>query len=329
MELGKLKLSELQKILNDCKGYQRDEVILKSSIGEDSSAIDLSKIKNNIMLISTDPITFTSKNIGNLAVLINSNDIYASGGVPFGVLVTILLPPNKNLEDISCIMEDIHKQCFNNKIQILGGHTEVTESVNEIVVSITILGTTSNKNFVRTSTSCSFDKIILTKTLGIEGTSILLDEHYLELKNILNEDEIKEGKSFSNKISIKEECEILREFKINSMHDITEGGIIGALLEMSLSSGKGFRIYKEKINVSKVTSKICKYFNIDVLRLISSGNLLFTCSDLEFEKIEKRFKEMKIEYSLVGEIISEEKYILNENGIDNEIDISIKDSFLD
>jgi len=65
--------------------------------------------------------------------------------------------------------------------------------------------------------------------------------------------EIEFWKSLINKISILEEGKIGREFGVNSMHDITEGGLLGDLFEMAMASNKGFRIYKDKIPVFDIT----------------------------------------------------------------------------
>ena len=51
------------------------------------------------------------------------------------------------------------------------------------------------------------------------------------------------------------------------MHDITEGGLLGALFEVSMASNKGFIIYEDKIPMLDVTKKIVSEFKINPLRL--------------------------------------------------------------
>ena len=88
MKIGKLPNSLLNKIvLEPINKYSidREEVLVKPSIGEDCSALT---IDDNICLLSTDPITGSVADIGKLAVHINSNDIAAGGGEPIGIMVT-------------------------------------------------------------------------------------------------------------------------------------------------------------------------------------------------------------------------------------------------
>ena len=79
MKIGKLPNSLLNKIVLDPinkYSIDREEVLVKPSIGEDCSALT---IGDNICLLSTDPITGAVADIGKLAVHINSNDIAAGG----------------------------------------------------------------------------------------------------------------------------------------------------------------------------------------------------------------------------------------------------------
>lgn len=326
MKKGKLDLKQLKNIIKKYTGIKRENTVLSSSIGEDCSIIDLKSFKDDLMLISSDPITFTSKNIGKLGVIINTNDIYATGGRGYGVILNIFLTENSTIDDFENIMEQIHNECLIHNIEILGGHTEVTDIVNDIMISMTIIGTSSKDNLVKTGSSNLGDMIFITKTLGIEGTTVLYDKYKDDILQILNEDDLKEIEEFRDKISIRNESLILNNFEITSMHDITEGGLIGALLEMSMASDKGFKIYKDKIGISTVTEKICSFLKVDILKLISSGNLIFTCNKIYGEQIQKELNQKGIECFLIGEIIESGNYILND-GYDKKIDFDTHDSF--
>jgi len=49
-------------------------------------------------------------------------------------------------------------------------------------------------------------------------------------------------------------------FGVNSMHDVTEGGILGAVWEVTEASETGAVIYKSKVPVKDETQKICKVY---------------------------------------------------------------------
>lgn len=58
------------------------------------------------------------------------------------------------------------------------------------------------------------------------------------------------------------------------MHDPTDGGLLEGLYEMSIAANKGFIVWENKIPIAEETKVLSKHFNIDPLKLISSGVLL-------------------------------------------------------
>ena len=131
MKTGKLEWKDLKSIINENRGIKREEVRIRSGIGEDCSVVDFGE---NECVLSTDPITGAISNIGKLAVHINCNDVASSGVEPLGILVTILVPPSSSLEDIKNIMKEISEETKALNVEILGGHTEVTDAVNKIKI---------------------------------------------------------------------------------------------------------------------------------------------------------------------------------------------------
>lgn len=313
MKTGKLEWKDLKKIINENRGIKREEVRIRSGIGEDCSVVSFGE---NECVLSTDPITGAIKNIGKLAVNINCNDIASSGVEPLGLLVTILVPPSSTLEDIKNIMKEINEESKELNVEILGGHTEVTDAVNKIIVSCTVIGKTKSGKAVSTGGAKENDDIIVTKQLCLEGTSILVNDYLERVTEILTDEEIREAKGYLRYISVIKEGKISGEFGVNSMHDITEGGLLGALWEVAEGSKVGFRIYKEKLPISNLTKKLCSLFSIDPLKFISSGSMLITCKD--GQKLVEKLKQSGINASLVGKIIKEGK-ILVEDGKEIEV----------
>ena len=133
MKLGKLNWDDLRSVIDKNKGFIRDDVRIKSSIGEDCSVVNFGEYE---CVLSTDPITGASNNIGRLAVHINANDIGSSGASIVGFLITILAPPTATLEEIKVIMEEINEEALGLKAEILGGHTEITDAVNSHLDSL-------------------------------------------------------------------------------------------------------------------------------------------------------------------------------------------------
>ena len=85
------------------------------------------------------------------------------------------------------------------------------------------------------------------------------------------------------------------------MHDPTEGGILNGIHEMADAAGLGIRVYEEKITVEPETVKICRYYEIDPLQLISSGALLIAAEPEAADKILDALGQEHIYADVIGE----------------------------
>ncbi len=296
MKKGKLPNSLLKDIILDpinMNSAKRDEVLLTPAVGEDCAVIDFGK---SLCLASSDPITGAVNEIGKLAVNINANDIAAGGGEPIGIFITALFPVTVTEEDIKKITEDISRESAKANVAVLGGHTEITDAVVKPILSCTVLGKT--KRMISSRGAMAGDKAVITKYAGIEGTSIFAHDKEAYLKDKLTNEELNEAKSLSEQLSVVKEGKIATEFGVNAMHDITEGGVLGACWEVAECSGTGIRVDTESIPVLPVTKKICSLLGVNPLRLISSGSMLIAVKD--GEGLVNRLKEEGINATVIG-----------------------------
>lgn len=56
------------------------------------------------------------------------------------LLLTILAPEHTTEEELSHVMAQAHMEAAKLNVEIIGGHTEITDAVNRIVVSSTAVG---------------------------------------------------------------------------------------------------------------------------------------------------------------------------------------------
>ena len=274
MKIGKLTASQLKEVIFDNIKKKRKEFLNSPGIGDDCAAIDLGE---KVCYVSSDPITGAVSEIGKLAVNITCNDLATTGVEPMGIMVTILAPPSTSVEDLQNIMVDMESECTKLNIDILGGHTEITDAVNKVIISVTGLGFGTKAHYEDKKEILEGDIVLLTKGTGIEGTAIIAYEKEEELKAVLSQSEINYAKSMMDLTSVVKEG-LLSSKLSKGMHDVTEGGILGAVWEVAELSKLGVSIYEDQLNVSEVTHKICNYYKIDPLKLISSGSMLIVVS---------------------------------------------------
>lgn len=308
MKTGKLNWDDLKEIISSSRKITRSDVRIRSGIGEDCSVVSFGEYE---CVISTDPITGASNDTGRLAVYINSNDIASSGAEPVGILVTILAPTSATLDDIKNVMNQISQEAIRLNMEVLGGHTEVTNAVNKMVLSCTVIGKCKAGAAVSTAGAKLGDDIIVSKQLCLEGTSIVVNDYYDIVNDFLSKSELEEALGYSNFLSVINEGRIAAGFGVNSMHDITEGGVLGALWEVSEASNTGFEVYMDKMPLSAVTKKLCTRLDIDPLKFISSGSMLITTKN--GEALVNLLNDSGIKSEIIGKI-TKEGYYLNDAG---------------
>ena len=307
-EIGKIPPEILESIvMNPIRKNktQRQDVVLRPKTGEDCSVIDL---RGELCVLSTDPITGAAKDIGYLAVQINCNDIFSSGAEPVGILLTVLLPVGSCKEDLEEIMEGALKGAAELGIEILGGHTEVTDAVCKPIVSAAVIGKSKNKEVVQTGGAKVGQDVIMTKWAGLEGTAILAKEWEVQLCKLLPSETVQSAKEMKALLSVGREAAIAVEHGATAMHDATEGGILGAVWEVAECSETGVTLWADKIPLKEETKLICTEAGIDPLRLISSGTMIITAWN--GEALVDKLNGQGVAAALIGKITEKDRILV-------------------
>jgi hydrogenase maturation factor len=302
LSIGKLPVELLGSLL-DRIPLADPRVLLGPGVGLDCTVID---VGSSLLVMKTDPITFTSKNIGWYAVNINANDIATTAAVPRWMLATLLLPEsNTTVELVEQILDQLIESCSEIGITLVGGHTEVTHGIDRPILVGTMVGEVGKDNLVTPRGAVPGDRILLTKGVPIEAVSILSREFEDELSSVFSKDEIAEAKDYINNpgISVLRDSQIAVESgKVHAMHDPTEGGLLAALWELSDASGQSLLIDTGKIPVPELASRLCQSLGIDPLGAIASGALLLAAAPNDSLKIQNGLRSANILCEDIGVI---------------------------
>ncbi|ANF23426.1 AIR synthase family protein [Thermococcus piezophilus] len=309
---GKIPPEKLREIVFNRLGAPGERVIIKSDLGVDATAIDFG---SSVLVASTDPITGTEERIGFYAVHINANDVATFGAKPKWFLVSILLPENADEALLAKIMDELHESAKKLGVAIVGGHTEVTPGLHRPIVVGTMLGEVSEEKLVTSNGAKPGDAIILTKWAGLEGTSIIANEREEELVKVFGREFVERAKSFISMISVVEDALTANEAGVDAMHDPTEGGITNGLHEMADSAKLGLKVYAEKIPIREETLKICEFYGLNPLALISSGALIIAAPKENADDIISALEGKGINASVIGEFLEDkDSKVIVENG---------------
>ncbi|MBP3678162.1 MAG: hydrogenase maturation factor, partial [Agathobacter sp.] len=165
----------------------------------------------------------------------------------------------------------------------------VTRAVKEPVVIVTAMGTVLKNDMLHSSNVGPGMDIVATKWVGLEGTAILAQEKEEELRERLSLPFIDKAKTFRQMMSILPEAAVAVKSGASAMHDVSEGGIFGALWELAESAGVGLEIDLKKIPIRQETIEICEFLDMNPYKMLSGGCLLIATEDgnglvMELEK---------------------------------------------
>ncbi|MGF7141998.1 hydrogenase maturation factor [Anaerotaenia torta] len=298
MNVGKVPEAVLKRSVLNQIGHRREEVLVGPAIGEDCSVLAIAE--DEVLVLSTDPITGTVQDIGTLAVHITANDIASNGAEIIGIMLTVLLPEGTKEEQLRTAMQDMEAVCEQLDIEIVGGHTEITRAVCQPIITVTGVGKMKRSEMIKTAGARPGQEIVMTKWAGLEGTAIIAAAREEELRARYSRSFLEGARKMINHISVVPEARIARECGVTSMHDVTEGGIFGALWEIGAASRVGMEIDLKKILLKQETVEICEFYDINPYMLISSGCMLMVTDRANY--LVDRLEAGGIDAAVIGRI---------------------------
>jgi len=150
------------------------------------------------------------------------------------------------------------------------------------------------------------DLIFQINPAGLEGSAIIAtDFREYAIKSGVPLNILENASEFINRISVLNQAlELSDKRLVNSMHDPTEGGLLGGLYEIAYSSGHDIEIDQRKIFVEEETKIISEKLDIDFTKLISSGSILASIPPNKKEEAEKTLKNINTKYSIIGRVLN-------------------------
>lgn len=303
LPLGKLPPELLERLLRTLSAA---DAIVGPRLGEDAAVLPAPA---GYLVVTSDPITFTSAQIGRHVVQVNANDIAAMGAEPRWLLTTVLLPPGTPEAEVEGLMTGLCSACAAAEIALVGGHTEVTDAVVRTVVVGTMLGSVEPGRLVTSAGARPGDVLLMSKPIAIEGTAILADvaRDALRARGV-SAQVIEQARSLADDpgISVLAEARLLcRDVLPHAMHDVTEGGLAAALRELALASGAGLRVERRAIPILPSCAPICAALGLDPLGLIGSGTLITAVAPSDAAKAQSALNAAGFACAQIGRVTTE------------------------
>lgn len=303
-------------IHNKC-GHHRNEVVAGPQFGVDVSVIHLPG--DLAMAMTSDPLSLIPslglQESAWLSVHLMANDMATTGHAPMYGQFVLNLPSTLSKNDFKTYWEYIHKFCSDIKIAITGGHTGFIEGQHSTFAGGGTLVTVAPKNKILVSASArSGDRILVTKTCALSSVAILAMSFPETVKNRAGSEIYQQAcNSFYHTSSLQDALIAAdknnSQQNVTSMHDVTEGGVLGAIYELAVASGNGAVVYNSKLPVAEVQARVCSIFDLDPRHCIGAGSMIITCKKEAAADVIARLAESNIPCVEVGELCEKQEGI--------------------
>ncbi|WP_353138831.1 thiamine-phosphate kinase [Pseudopedobacter sp.] len=328
-EIG--NLGEFGLIDHLTKNIQLNHSTTIKGAGDDAAVIDF---KGKKTLISTDmllegvhfDLAFTPlKHLGYKAIQVNLSDIYAMNGMASHVTVSLGFSSKFSVEAVEELYSGMLLACKKYNIDLIGGDT--CASKQGLVISVTSIGYADEKDIVYRNGAEEGDLICVSGDLGgaYMGLQLLEREKQVFLANPQIQPDL-EGKDYIIERQLKPEARIdiidlLKKLKIKptAMIDISDG-LASEILHITSQSGKGCKVYEEKIPLDPQTVEMAREFGLDPTVCALSGGedyeLLFTIKQADYDKLKH-----DVDISVIGHITDSGagNYLISKSGNAHEL----------
>ena len=306
------ELGEFGLIEQLTKAVELNQNTSVKGIGDDAAVLDFSGKQT---LISTDLLLegvhfdlryVPLKHLGYKAVQVNLSDIYAMNGVASQITLSLGLSSKFPLEAIEELYEGALLACKSYGIDLVGGDTSA--SAQGLVISVTSIGYADPDAVVYRDGAQEGDLICVSGDLGgaYVGLQLLEREKRIFLENPNIQPDL-EGKDYIVERQLKPEArrdvvDLLADIAVkpHAMIDISDG-LASELLHICKASGRGCKVYEDKIPIDPMTYETAREFGLDPTVCALSGGedyeLLFTIAQADYDKIKNQ-----MDISIIGHI---------------------------
>lgn len=318
MKIGKVAESVLKRsVLKQIKLNQGMKMIDGASVGADCAIFapfeGIKEASEALHMCSTmqEMAIYELSDLWRLFHRVANNLACAGVTAGAGVMVSLLVPEWMEEPQLQDYTKEMAAICKALNLTQMGGQTNVAK-VKQLRVSVTGIAAAPKNDLAPHGKGKPGEDIIITKWIGLEGTSLVAKAGREQLMTRYPLYLIDEGEAMKQWMSVVPEAAVAITSKVSGMHDISEGGVFRALWEVAERSGVGLNVDLKKIPIRQETVEICEFFQLNPYELLSGGSMILLTGD--GEALVEALAQADIPATVVGKITEgHDKVVINDD----------------
>src|SRR5262245_32825205 len=282
--LGKLSQAEFERVIAPALAAARPDVLVGPRIGHDCAVVKVGA--GRVLALTTDPLSLIpalgAADSAKLSCHLLASDLWTSGIPPAYASVSLHLPPGMTEAELSEYWRAMSAEWTKLGVTVVTGHTGRYAGCDySIVGAATLIGVGDEGRYLSPSMTQPGDRVIVTKGCAIEATALAARRFPQRLAQKLEPEQMERARAMLDQVSVVADCQAalavgVRQRGVTALHDATEGGVLGGLIELARASGHDLRVERARIPLSDEARAACEVFGIDPWWTLAEGALIAT-----------------------------------------------------
>ena len=161
-----------------------------------------------------------------------------------------------------------------NKVTIISAEVNIVPAMQTYYATATFTARAGQAAIVRIQGEKAGKDVVMTKWLGLEGTSLIASQRMKELASRYPLGLVEQAADFDRFLSSVPEAATAVQSGLSAMQAVREGGVFGGLWQLAKANGVGLVIDLKQIPVKQETIEVCEFYDVNPYELLSGGSML-------------------------------------------------------
>ncbi|RXK49409.1 AIR synthase family protein [Halorientalis pallida] len=302
-DLGKIDRDVFRAVIYPALGADRDDVAIGPQHGIDFGVVE---VGGRAVVMAADPVSLLPElgleRAGRFALEIVLTDVAVSGVPPTHLAISLTLPPDWRDADLAAVWDGVAAHAERLGVSIVTGHTARYPGVDSSWVGgATVLGVGDPADVVRPDGARPGDELVLTTGPAAETTGLFATLFPEQLG--LDAETVATARERVDDIAAVADARAAFEAgDVTAMHDATEGGVAGGLVEMARGAGVRFEIESDRVPVAPGVDTVCDAVDVDPWTVSSAGTLLIAVESGDGAAVAEAVRRRGTRAAVVGSV---------------------------
>lgn len=309
--LGKLSPAAFAAHVAPHLGAARGDVLVGPRAGHDAAIVRVGA--GRVMALTTDPLSLVPslgpERSAWLSCHLLASDLWTTGIPPSHVSVSFALPPDLGDAMFARYWHAMSDAWAELGVAVVTGHTgRYPGCALSILGAATLMGLGDEGRYLTPGMARAGDRVLVSKGCAVEAAAIAAALAGDALRARLDDEAFARLATLWPQVSVVADCRAalrvgVHERGVTAMHDATEGGVLGGLLELAIACGQDVRVERARIPLPREVAAACDWLGVDPYWSLAEGALIACAAPEHASAVLAEWRAEGIAGADVGEVV--------------------------